>query len=257
MRYVYLAAAILAITGCSNYVANVREASHGQTREWAEVVRTLTGHEFTVRRGERRRFAAMPFTKGSWQFEEGWIECDLPKGGHLRWDTSLSPWLLDQAEDGTWYLVGADMTWRSLHEYGLFNPRGWHKHFAAYKLSGRSWQRIIASELPPEFTRPNLLVFSDFVFEERERTIYDFNSYRTLPAETPIADGGTVTLGRKARVNFPYHEDRPVQTYFKVFIEDFDDGLRYLPCGQVQCEPVQMGHDSNFGRAPVIVSPRD
>jgi len=194
-------AAILLITAAV-VALDAFKRSHPIERNWEEVVKISSGEEIVAKRWEREQFS----DRGLWLFDEARIEANLPGAGQLTWQTSLSPWLLDKASDGTWYLVGMARDAKGRREYSIFAPNdGYHPTFAAYKLAGGVWQRVI-SDFPPELRSPNLLVYSYRVFDPPK------------PQE-PISNGSLIDLVRKTEVNLP--GDRLQEVFFSISADVF------------------------------------
>ena len=214
----------LVLTSCAVIIAGC--VSPGQEIQWNEEVKISTGEQIVVKRGEKRRYVGAPFEKKGWLFQEAWIEAELPNAGRLRWDTSLSPWFLDRASDGTWYLVGLTSSYSSHHEYGLYHPRNAGALFVPYRLREGNWERILGKDFPAEFKTPNLLVYGELIFEPRPNGYYwDGTTYRGRPIERKFSNGDLLDLAQKERVNFP--SDFSAERYFRISQQWLDQGERY------------------------------
>ena len=237
--------ATLAI-GCLNVNGRSACAPDGKELMWRETVKLSNNEEIIVNRGEKQRCVGEPGRGSGWLFDQAWIEADLPDAGHLRWDTSLSPWLLDRAPDGTWYIVGTSPSSSSVFEYGLGSPTGIYKMFVAFHLVGNKWIRIKAAEFPSEFTKPNLLVYSRAIFGEKtDFLFFDGETYRRAPADPPLRKGDVLSLERKDAINFPRHRD--LQYIFRPTLEQFDDSICYYRCVEPK-STVEKTADSMEGR---------
>jgi len=239
-------------------------AAQGE-HNWNEVVSVSTGEKVIVKRWEKGRLVGEPGHEPGILFDESRIEADLPGAGTLRWQTSLSPWLLDKAHDGAWYLIAKTMTSKSSREYGIeYRGEGTKgAKFVAYKLVNGTWERIVASDVPNEFKAPNLLTYSGIAFNPKKSfyngpqgdlLVYVDGKMNAVAAPASIAEGGLVDLEYKLRLNHPSHPDQKKE--FELTREYFDDGTRYI---EYKCKPqstdcawvtLERGLDERFGRAP-------
>ena len=176
----------------------------GREIYWDEVVQASTGELFTVKRREVRRYVTDPGQMGGWLFQEATIEGELPRIGAVRWQTSLQPWLLDQAKDGRWYFIAMRGSYQSKTEYGLFDGKNMGPHFVFYRHRAGDWERILANDLPPEFSSPNLLVYGSDIFDPDPRDAY----WRTdPPPKRGFWNGERLELKLKQQINISHHPD--------------------------------------------------
>lgn len=238
--------------------------ARGNEINWNEEVRLSTDENIVVKRGEIRRYVREPLQKGDWLFQEAWIEWELPAFGRFRWDTTLRPWLLDRASNGTWYLIGMKGSYSSESEYGIHHPHGRGALFVPFQFRNNRWERILGTDLPAEFQKPNLLVYGELVFEPHPNATYwDGVTHRRRPQEREFSSGDLLDLARKERVNVPSHLDS--EPRFKLAQQWIDNGERYKSectvggacgpqCAQKggRCEVIKrMGLDERIGRLPV------
>lgn len=214
-------------------------------RHWDEQVLTTSGKQLVV----KRSLKWTPLGPGS---HHG-ISAELSGAGVVTWDTTLAPWMLDQAQDGRWYLVGRVDSFKAKQEYGLFDDEeGRTKDFVSYRLTARRWERIIAADFPGEFHGPNLIVYPRVLFEEvkHQRLYFDGTKLRPLPDGLPIADGAVVNMEFKSRVNFPFNREHAY--IFQPSAKHFDDGRRLI-CKRdgTPCIRLENGLDERFGKGPV------
>ena len=214
-------------------------------RHWDEQVLTTSGKRLVVKR-------TLKWTPGGGPGSYHGMSAELPGAGVVTWDTTLAPWMLDQAQDGTWYLVGRVDSFKGQQEYGLYDEQGRTKDFAIYRLAERRWERIIGADFPNEFRAPNLIVYPRVLFEEvkHQRLYFDGTKFRPMPDGLPIADGAVVNTEFKSRVNFPF--DREHAYIFQPSAKHFDDGRRLI-CKRdgTPCVRLENGLDERFGKGPV------
>lgn len=172
---------------------------------WREEVKLSSGEVITVTRGEVRRFVAEPFQRGGWLYQASWIEGSIPGVGPFRWDTPLTPLLIDRAADGHWYMVGrAGNTAEG--EYGLYSPRPETRPlYIPFRLDGGKWTRIVERDFPTELDKPNLLVFGSIIFEPTEASYTDTEIRKQR--RFGFRNGDTLALSLKVLVNRPFHPD--------------------------------------------------
>ena len=151
-----------------------------------------------------RRYAAEPLQKGGWLFQEAILEAEVPRIGAVRWETSLRPWLLDQAKDGRWYFIAMHGSYGSTNEYGLFSGRGMGPQFVFYRYRPGEWERILAKDLPPELVYPNLLVYGEAIFEPDPSDSYWAGN---PPLKRAFRNGELLTWELKRRINVPKYTD--------------------------------------------------
>ncbi len=182
---------VLAIT---SLIVTAHKRANPRGRSWSEEVRLSSGETIVVKRSEKDFYTDM----GVWRYGSGRLEAELPGAGKVVWDTTLKPWLLDKANDGTWYVVGRfeDEFTRGGHDYGLKTGQ-----FAAFRLVGSEWQRM-RDGFPSQFSSPNLLVESYNIFHGDSVRVYDGQRYGGVSV-TPISEGGLLELAMKEKINFP------------------------------------------------------
>jgi hypothetical protein len=227
------------------WFALIYSGIYEQNRHWDEPILTSRGNQLTVKRTLTWTPRGDP-----WSYHS--IRADLPGVGVVTWNTTLAPWMLDQAQDETWYLVGRVDSFKSLHEYGLFDEPGRTKDFVAYRLTGKKWERIVAADFPGEFHGPNLIVYPQILFEEvkRQRLYFDGTKFQRMPDGLPIADGAIVNMEFRSRINFPFDRERAY--IFQPSAKYFDDGRRLICKGNgVPCTLLEKGLDERFGRGPL------
>ena len=183
-------------------VALLQACATGGGREivWFEEVSLSSGNTITVERGEVRRLVAEPFQKAGWLYQGSWIEGSIPGVGPFRWETSLSPWLLDLGADKRWYMIGMSGH-TSEHEYGLFMPRPMWPRYIPFRLVDNKWTRIVEHDVPIEFTKPNLLVFGETIFEPLPGSVEDKEIRQKYTFG--FSNGDKLDLSLKEQLNRP------------------------------------------------------
>ncbi|MCX7893694.1 MAG: hypothetical protein N2544_15175 [Burkholderiales bacterium] len=145
-----------------------------------EEVELSSGRLIVIERGDRRRPAVEPGTRGSnGLFDEAWLVAELPGVGVVRSAGSLAPLVLDVSPEGRRFLPGVVRTYPGREDRAV--PAG--ERYVAFEPSGKGWQRTPLVQFPETF-KPSLVA----------------NAHRLLLAEEH-AGGGLATLTTKRRVD--------------------------------------------------------
>lgn len=188
-----------------------RCADPGREIIWNEVVEASTGERFTAKRKEVRRSVAEPFQSAGWLFQQSAIEANVPGIGLVTWETSLRPWLLDRANDGRWYFIAIKGSYGSDSEYGLFDGRGYGPWFVIYRHRAGEWERILDKDVPPQFTKPNLLLNGSAIFEvDLTSPYWDDNPPR---AQSRFRNGDLLSLELKRKVNVSSNDNLSIALF--------------------------------------------
>ena len=192
------------------------------------------GNTFIARRSETRRYVVEPGQKGGWLFQEAALEADVPGLGHIKWETSLHPWLLDRANDGRWYLIGMVGAYAADSEYGIFDGRGTGPRFVFYRAREGDWERILVNDLPTELATPNLLLYGEEIFDPDPRRRYWTPPSGPAPRRN-FFNGERLELDLKSRLNVSDRADALSASRYDLAIVRakfpwmLDHGTRNLP----------------------------